>query len=253
MPRRYSRPRSAAGAIDEPRSDLYAGRLSRGLMGDRIEAALYRGYVHDDPTAGAADSPKAATALLSEALALWRGPALADHADAAFAAPAIARWEEQRAMALEAWMEARLAHGEHASLVGELDELVRRYPLRERLRAAHMRARGHFMDHRYYDFDEDIPIAVTELRYTQFLSKELGVDRRLLYKWRDRLEPIDHAERKPINGKERELRLQVAHLKRLVADKTLEADFFKDALQKIEARRQKAGSGETACTTKSGS
>ena len=59
------------------------------------------------------------------------------------------------------------------------------------------------------------------------LSKELGVHRRLLYKWRDQWEPIDDGEAPPENSRERELRLQVAHLKRVVADKTLEADFFK--------------------------
>jgi transposase-like protein len=85
------------------------------------------------------------------------------------------------------------------------------------------------------------------------LSKELGVHRRLLYKWRDQIEPIDDGETQPENGKERELRLQVAHLKRLVADKTLEADFFKGGLQKVEARRQSnTKTGETASTTKSG-
>ena len=51
-----SRPRSAAGAIDQPRSDLYAARLARGFVSGRVEAALYGGYVHDDPTAGAPDS-----------------------------------------------------------------------------------------------------------------------------------------------------------------------------------------------------
>jgi transposase-like protein len=86
------------------------------------------------------------------------------------------------------------------------------------------------------------------------LSKELGVHRRMLYKWRDQLEAIDDGERPPENSKERELRLQVAQLKRLVADKSLEADFFKGALQKVEARRQRSKQpGETASTTKSGS
>jgi len=86
------------------------------------------------------------------------------------------------------------------------------------------------------------------------LSAELGVHRRLLYKWRDQLEPIEDGQGPPENGKERELRLQVAQLKRLVAEKTLEADFFKGALQKVEARRQSnKPAGETASTTKSGS
>jgi transposase-like protein len=62
------------------------------------------------------------------------------------------------------------------------------------------------------------------------LARELGIHHRLLYKWRDRLEPMDDGEAPPANTKERELRLQVAHLKRLVADKTLEADFFEGAL-----------------------
>lgn len=70
------------------------------------------------------------------------------------------------------------------------------------------------------------------------LSEELSVHRRLLYKWRDQLESVDDGEAPPENGRERELRVQVAQLKRLVADKTLEADFFKGALQKVEARRQ---------------
>ena len=86
------------------------------------------------------------------------------------------------------------------------------------------------------------------------LSEELGVHRRLLYKWRDQLEPIDDGQAPPANSKERELRLHVAQLKRLVADKTLEADFFKGALQNVEARRQSSRqAGETASTTKCGS
>jgi transposase-like protein len=86
------------------------------------------------------------------------------------------------------------------------------------------------------------------------LAEELGVHRRLLYHWRGRLEPIDDGQAPPENGKERELRQQIANLKRLVADKTLEADFFKGALQKVEARRQSNNkAGETASTTKSGS
>ena len=86
------------------------------------------------------------------------------------------------------------------------------------------------------------------------LADELGVHRRLLYKWRDQLEPIDDGQVPPENGKERELRLQVAQLKRLVADKTLEADFFRGALQKVEARRRNnTKPGGTASSTESGS
>ena len=84
------------------------------------------------------------------------------------------------------------------------------------------------------------------------LSEELGVHRRLLYKWRDQLEPIEDGDGPPATSRERELRQQVGQLKRLVADKTLEADFFKGALQKIAARRQSRGnSGGTASTNRS--
>lgn len=84
--------------------------------------------------------PRQRAALLADALALWRGPALADFADEEFARPVIARLEEQRLAVLELHAEARLELGEHSLLAGELGDLVARYPLRERLRAAQLRA-----------------------------------------------------------------------------------------------------------------
>ena len=86
------------------------------------------------------------------------------------------------------------------------------------------------------------------------LSEELGVHRRLLYKWRDQLDPVDIGdEPSPENPRESTLRKEVSQLKRLLAEKTVELDFFKGALQKVAARRQKHGiTGEKASTTKSG-
>jgi predicted ATPase/DNA-binding SARP family transcriptional activator len=104
---------------------------------DAIDAGRFAAIVAD---ARARVEPAARAAGLSDALALWRGPALADHADEPFALPLARRLEEQRVAALEDLVDARLALGEHASLVGELDEFVGRHPRRERLRAAHMRA-----------------------------------------------------------------------------------------------------------------
>lgn len=67
------------------------------------------------------------------------------------------------------------------------------------------------------------------------LSQELGVHRRLLYKWRDQLDPVDVPEESPPeNSRESTLRKEVHQLKRVLAEKTLEVDFFKGALQKIE-------------------
>ena len=85
------------------------------------------------------------------------------------------------------------------------------------------------------------------------LSQELGVHRRLLYKWRDQFDPCDPREESPPgNSRESTLHKEINQLKRVLVDKTLELDFFKGALQKVEARRQKSGiSGERASTTRS--
>ncbi|MGH3074644.1 MAG: ATP-binding protein, partial [Gaiellales bacterium] len=73
-------------------------------------------------------------------LGLWRGPALADVADAPFAESQAARLEELRVSALEDRTEAELTLGGHGDLVPELRELVAAHPLRERLRGQLMRA-----------------------------------------------------------------------------------------------------------------
>lgn len=86
------------------------------------------------------DDLRAKAALLADALALWRGPAFADFGSEPFALAAINRLEEERLAALEEQADARLSLGEHSLLVGELADLVTRYPLRERLRAIHLRA-----------------------------------------------------------------------------------------------------------------
>jgi predicted ATPase/DNA-binding SARP family transcriptional activator len=84
--------------------------------------------------------PDRARVLLGEALALWRGPALADAATAAFAGPAVARLDGLRLQALEDRVEADLAAGATDRLVAELEELVAGHPLSERLGGQLVRA-----------------------------------------------------------------------------------------------------------------
>jgi len=91
-------------------------------------------------TARAADDPARRAEILRQALGLWRGPALADVADAAFAVALIARLEELRIAAIEDRMDAEIALGHAAWLVPELEELTTRHPLRERVRGQLMRA-----------------------------------------------------------------------------------------------------------------
>ncbi len=77
---------------------------------------------------------------LSEALALWRGAPLPELATDPFARPELARLEELRLAAIEDRIQADLILGGHAQVVGELEALAARHPLRERLRAQLMLA-----------------------------------------------------------------------------------------------------------------
>jgi DNA-binding SARP family transcriptional activator/DNA-binding beta-propeller fold protein YncE len=84
--------------------------------------------------------PKRAAETLRRALALWRGPPLADFTYDEFARREIERLEELRLEALEERIEADLARGRHTQVVGELEALTREHPLRERLCAQLMLA-----------------------------------------------------------------------------------------------------------------
>jgi DNA-binding SARP family transcriptional activator len=105
------------------------------LDADRFEERLRLG--REELVQG---EPWEAAGTLRHALELWRGPALADVADERFARPEIARLGDLRLGCLSARIEADLACGRHAEVVGELDALVREHPLREGLRAQLMLA-----------------------------------------------------------------------------------------------------------------
>lgn len=108
----------------------YSVRVDPGELDlQRFEELVGRG----NDALGCGDAERAAAAL-HEALALWRGQALADLTDEPFVGAERARLEEQRLAALEQRIEADLQRGRHAELVGELESLVREHPYRERLR-----------------------------------------------------------------------------------------------------------------------
>jgi DNA-binding SARP family transcriptional activator len=100
-------------------AQLDAGRFEQ-LLGEG-QAALGRGEA------------AAAGNRFREALALWRGPALADVADVERLALESARLEELRLVAMEGRLEADLALGRAAEVAGELERLVAEHPVRERL------------------------------------------------------------------------------------------------------------------------
>jgi DNA-binding SARP family transcriptional activator len=84
--------------------------------------------------------PAERAALLREALGLWRGEPLGELAFEPFAQPEIRRLEELRLVAAEELTDAQLETGAGAELVAELESLVARHPLRERLRGQLMLA-----------------------------------------------------------------------------------------------------------------
>jgi len=84
------------------------------------------------------------------------------------------------------------------------------------------------------------------------LARKLGIDRRLLYDWRERAADL-RDQRTPANREAKKQETEINELKRLLGEKTLEIDFFKGALQKVAARRQASRAhGGKASTTKSG-
>lgn len=100
---------------------------------ERVDVGRFEALVADGERALAAGDAAAGAQRLGEALALWRGEPLADFAYERFAQGEIARLGQARLGALEDRIDAQLALGEHASLVGELEALVREHPSRERL------------------------------------------------------------------------------------------------------------------------
>jgi YVTN family beta-propeller protein len=106
----------------------------------RVDSDRFEALAADGRGALRAGDGRGAAELLGRALALWRGPPLADFAYQRFAEAEIARLEEARLEALEDRIDADLAVGELSGLVGELEALVGEYPLRERLQGQLMLA-----------------------------------------------------------------------------------------------------------------
>ncbi len=143
-------PQTARNIVQRYVSNL---RRSLGLMGERIETRPpgYLLQVDEDEldatrferhlsAARRADDPHQAVAGLGAALALWRGRTLDDIEPSPSIETETARLEELHLNAVEARIDADLALGEDAVLVGELEGLVHLHPLRERFRAQLMLA-----------------------------------------------------------------------------------------------------------------
>jgi len=146
--------RAGGYAVPSERLDLDADRF------EALAAGARRALTDDEP--GCAEE------LLREALGLWRGPALADFAYEPFAQSDIARLEDARLAAVEDRIDARLGLGEDATLVGELEALVREHPLREGLRGQLMLA--------LYRAGRQADALGEYGRVREFLGGELGLE-----------------------------------------------------------------------------
>ena len=134
--RRVIEPDRATGKVSRilvTRPPGYELRVEPG----RLDLHRFEDLVSKGRTAG---DPAAASDAFREALALWRGPPLSDLAYESFAQSEIARLDELHTATVEDRIAADLELGRHAELIGELQALVARQPLRERLGAQLMLA-----------------------------------------------------------------------------------------------------------------
>ncbi|MDF2711213.1 MAG: putative HTH-type transcriptional regulator [Nonomuraea muscovyensis] len=165
--RRALEPRRPAGA---PAQVLITEGNGYRLRADRVrvDAETFTDLARQAEQALRERRHEVAARLLTEALALWRGEAYADFPDAGFPSAERARMEALRQAATENLYEARLALGDHAALVGDLDKHTRTHPFSER--AWELLALALYRSGR----QADALAALRQVRET--LGRELGLD-----------------------------------------------------------------------------
>jgi DNA-binding SARP family transcriptional activator/streptogramin lyase len=118
------------------RTPGYVMRVDEGTL----DAARFRHLTSEGRAFAVRGEHAQADERYREALALWRGPPLADVTFESFARNEVDRLAEERLDTLMDWIDCELALGRHDQLVAELETLVGEHPLRERLRAQLMLA-----------------------------------------------------------------------------------------------------------------
>lgn len=156
------------GGQGDSRLRTVAGGYLLAVQPGELDADEFERGVEDGRRALAGGDPRRARDILSEGLALWRGPALADVAFEEFALAEIRRLEELRLSALEARLDADLQLGGHGGLIGELEALVAAHPGREHFAGQLMRA--------LYRCGRQGEALEVYGRTRAYLSDELGLD-----------------------------------------------------------------------------
>jgi class 3 adenylate cyclase len=119
----------------EPRLRTVGGGYLLSVGPGELDADVFGAGVQDGQRALAAGNAAGAVETLERALGLWRGPPLAEVAFEDYALSETRRLEELRLVAIETRIDAQLALGRQAGLVGELEGLVNEEPTRERFAA----------------------------------------------------------------------------------------------------------------------
>jgi predicted ATPase len=138
------------------------------IAADRLDARRFEQLLRDGREALARGAAGLAVDRLRGALALWRGPALADVGDGGVLALEAKRLDELRLSCLEERIEAELSLGRHDALVPELERLVAEEPLRERLWRQLVMA--------LYRCERQADALAAYRRARTILSEELGLD-----------------------------------------------------------------------------
>jgi DNA-binding SARP family transcriptional activator/tetratricopeptide (TPR) repeat protein len=162
-------------AVSRLRRALPQGRLITRPVGylfraapDEVDVERFEQLLASGREALARGAAADAAGMLRRALALWRGPALADFRFDPFAQAEIARLEELRLDCIEERIEADLALGVAGELVGELQRLTAEQPLRERLRGQLMLA--------LYRSDRQADALVVYRDLRELFAEELGLE-----------------------------------------------------------------------------
>lgn len=176
-------PRDPANALQQRISSLRrslqperAGQVLATLSGGyalhidaaRIDARRFTRLAATGREQLASGQHAAARGTLTEALALWRGPALDGVADEPWASAEVARLTELKLTATEDRLRAELALGAGPGLVAEVADLVAAHPLHEGLAALLMVA--------LVRADRQADALAAYERIREALAEELGVD-----------------------------------------------------------------------------
>jgi DNA-binding SARP family transcriptional activator/class 3 adenylate cyclase len=154
-------------ALGPDRIQSHAPGYRLRLDSSELDAIRFDALMRDAKKALPVD-PNIAVGTIEDALALWRGPALADLADQPSLLTEAARLDELRLEAQEHRIEALLASGAQARTIGELETMLTRHPWRESLWGLLMLA--------FYREGRQAEALSTYQRAREILADELGID-----------------------------------------------------------------------------